>query len=185
MKKQYIFLIIFFTIIISIIVYKYEILKSIDPTLLTLFSGGIGFIISKFIENLKESKQRIYEQKRVYYNELIKPFRDILKNTKLKTSTDNKLNDKQISNAMDSAFDNILYASDEVILKYGNFRNSSQNNDTNIYRTLKLFAELLLAMRKDLGNNFTNLDEVEILRMFINMTKEEESFYRNEFKKIK
>ncbi|OWP76110.1 hypothetical protein [Flavobacterium oreochromis] len=110
---------------------------------------------------------------------------EIFKNTKLKTSTDNKLNDKQISNAMDSAFDNILYASDEVILKYGNFRNSSQNNDTNIYRTLKLFAELLLAMRKDLGNNFTNLDEVEILRMFINMTKEEESFYRNEFKKIK
>jgi hypothetical protein len=40
-------------------------------------------------------------------------------------------------------------------------------------------------MRKDLGNNFTNLDEVEILRMFINMTKEEETLYRNEFKKIK
>lgn len=185
MKKQYIFFIVIIIIAVSVLIYKYEILKSIDPTILTLLSGGIGFIISKFIENLKESKQRIYEQKRVYYNELIKPFRDIIKNTKLKTSSKNELNDKQIANAMDSAFDNILYASDEVILKYGKFRNNSQNNDSNSYRTLKLFAELLLAMRKDLGNNFTNLDEVEILRMFINMTKEEETLYRNEFKKIK
>lgn len=96
---------------------------------------------------------------------------------------------KQIAEAMDTAFDNILYASDEVIEKYGRFRNNSTNEDAdgsvNLHKTLKFFSELLLAMRKDLGNKYTTLDEVHILRMFINMTEADEKFYRNEFKKIK
>ena len=174
--------------LISFILYKNEYFKNIDPTILTLVSGSIGFIISKIIEDLKESKQRIYEQKRTYYNELIKPFRDILKNSKSKNGK-NELTPKQIADAMDTAFDNILYASDEVIEKYGRFRNNSTNNEqensNNVDKTLKLFADLLLAMRKDLGNKYTTLDEVHILRMFINMTEKDEELYRLKFKQIK
>lgn len=55
----------------------------------------------------------------------------------------------------------------------------------NSYKTLKLFSELLLAMRKDLGNKYTSLDDVHILRMFINMSETEEESYRKEFKKFK
>lgn len=175
-------------IIISSLYFYADLLKKVDPTILTLISGAVGFAISKFIEDLKESKQRIYEQKRVYYNELIKPFRDVLKNTRLKTSN-TQFNNKQIADAMDSAFDNILYASDEVLIKYGTFRNNSineeENGNSNMYKTLKLFSELLLSMRKDLGNKYTNLDEVHLLRMFINMSESDEEKYRKEFKKMK
>lgn len=182
------FLFFLITLTIGVIIYKSEYLKKIDPTILTLVSGSIGFIISKFIEDVKENKQRIYEQKRKYYNELIRPFRDVLKSIKTKNGY-TALNSKQIADAMDTAFDNILYASDEVIEKYGRFRNNSTNEEqtgsSNQYKTLKLFSELLLAMRKDLGNKYTSLDEVHILRMFINMTEVDEDLYRKEFKKIK
>ena len=40
-------------------------------------------------------------------------------------------------------------------------------------------------MRKDLGNKYTSIDEVHILRMFINMSEADEILYRKEFKKIK
>ncbi|MDM1521564.1 hypothetical protein HX087_17490 [Myroides odoratimimus] len=90
---------------------------------------------------------------------------------------------------MDTAFDNILYASDNVIEKYGKFRNNSLNENqedpNHLYKILKHFAELLIAMRKDLGNKYTSLDEVHILRMFINMTEAEEKLYRKEFNKLK
>jgi hypothetical protein len=186
--KTTIFLFLLIAGIVATIVYNGNYFKKIDPTILTLVSGAIGFIISKIIEDVKESKQRIYEQKRKYYNELIRPFRDVLKNIKTKTGS-TELNNKQIAEAMDTAFDNILYASDEVIQKYGRFRNNSTNEtetgSKNSYKTLKLFSELLLAMRKDLGNKYTSLDEVHVLRMFVNMSEADEELYRKEFRKIK
>lgn len=187
-NKKTVLLLLAIIIIIICVFYNGEYIKKIDPTILTLISGAIGFIISKFIEDIKESKQRIYEEKRKYYSELIRPFRDLLKNTKTKNGN-NTLNNRQISDAMDTAFDNILYASDDVIAKYGRFRNNSINEEEtgskDLYKTLKLFAELLLAMRKDLGNKYTSLDEVHILRMFINMSETEEESYRKEFRNLK
>lgn len=187
-NKNKVFFFLLIVPVIGIIIYKEEYFKKIDPTFLTLVSGSVGFITSKIFEDLKESKQRIYEQKRKYYNELIRPFRDVLKNIKTKNGN-SSLNPKQIADAMDTAFDNILYASDNVIEKYGRFRNNSTNEEqtgsSSQYKTLKLFSELLLAMRKDLGNKYTSLDEVHILRMFINMSEVDEVLYRKEFKKIK
>ncbi|WP_036471189.1 hypothetical protein [Myroides odoratimimus] len=187
-SKKSLFIIIIIISIIFFLVYKKEYFEKIDPTILTIVSGSLGFIISKIIEDIKESKQRIYEQKRKYYIELIRPYRDLLKNSKTKNSK-NELSSKQIADAMDTAFDNILYASDNVIEKYGKFRNNSLNENqedpNHLYKILKNFAELLIAMRKDLGNKYTSLDEVHILRMFINMTEVEEKLYRKEFNKLK
>ncbi|KQB40967.1 hypothetical protein [Flavobacterium aquidurense] len=187
-NKKTILLFLLISSIVVVVIYNVEYFKKVDPTILTLVSGSIGFIISKIIEDLKESKQRLYEQKRKYYNELIRPYRDVLKNIKVKNGN-TILNNKQIADAMDTAFDNILYASDEVIEKYGRFRNTDTNDtetgSKSLYKTLKLFSDLLLAMRKDLGNKYTSLDDVHILRMFINMSEKEEELYRKEFKKIK
>lgn len=142
--------------------------------------------MSKFYEDIKEGKQRVYDQKREIYKNLISPFKDLLKNIKTKKGPQT-LTDKQIATAMDAAFDNILFASDDVIKMYGKFRNNSLNvvEDSSKYYTLKLFALLLFTIRKDLGNRMSDLKEVEILRMFINMNKQEEIEYQKEFNKIK
>lgn len=188
MKKKNIFiLIIVFAIVATAIGLFFNYYsKTINPTLITIISGGIGYSVSKFYEDLKESKQRIYEQKRVVYRNLLLPFIEALKHTKIKGGS-TKFSDKQIANAMDAAIDNILYGSDEVIKLYGLFRNNSLNNDeiNNQNITFKLLANLLKAIRKDLGNRMTNLTEVEILRMFINMNKLEELEYQREFDNIK
>lgn len=188
MKKKiiYFFIIVFAIVATAIGLFFNYYYKTINPTLITVISGGIGYAMSKFYEDLKESKQRIYEQKRVVYRNLLLPFIEVLKNTKIKGSSA-KFSDKQIANAMDAAIDNILYGSDEVIKLYGIFRNNSLNNTDSHSQaiTLKLLAHLLKAIRKDLGNRMTNLTEVEILRMFINMTKIEELEYQREFDKIK
>lgn len=42
--------------ILFFIIYNKEYFGKIDPTFLTLISGSVGFIISKIIEDLKESK---------------------------------------------------------------------------------------------------------------------------------
>lgn len=38
---------------------------------------------------------------------------------------------------------------------------------------------------ESLGNKYTTLDEVHILRMFINMTESDEELYRKKFKILK
>lgn len=153
--------------------------SNISPGLLTVLAGGIGFIVSKLYESIKENKQRTYDKKREIYYKLIKPFREILfpANGKKK-----ELSNEQIREAVEAAFDNILYASDEVIKAYGSFRNLSSNGNIQPEKVLKQFALLLKAMRKDLGNQFSTLDEVDILKMFINMTVSEEKEYREKFK---
>lgn len=111
---------------------------------------------------------------------MIKPYREVL--ASLNTSKKSDLTDKQIIDAIEAAFDNILYVSDDVIKIYGTFRNLSANGNTSTESILGVFALLLKAMRKDLGNQFSSLDEVDILKMFINMNVEEEKKYRILFK---
>ena len=187
MKKNRIFIyIVFATIVLVGVGFFFNFYsESINPTLITIVSGGIGYAISKFYEDLKESKQRIYEQKRIVYKTLLIPYIEVLKTTK--KGRDINLTDKQISTAFEAAFDTILYGSDDVIKLYGEFRNISTKitPENEKYIMLKSLALLLNAIRKDLGNKMTSLSEVQILRMFINMSIEDELEYQREFDKLK
>lgn len=187
MKKNRIFIyIVFATIVLVGVGFFFNFYsESINPTLITIVSGGIGYAISKFYEDLKESKQRIYEQKRIVYKTLLIPYIEVLKTTK--KGRDINLTDKQISTAFEAAFDTILYGFDDVIKLYGEFRNISTKitPENEKYIMLKSLALLLNAIRKDLGNKMTSLSEVQILRMFINMSIEDELEYQREFDKLK
>jgi hypothetical protein len=182
MKRKDLIVFIVLMTIVSILGFGlYKMFTNISPALLTILAGGIGFVVSKIYESIKENNQRAYEKKREIYYKLIKPFREILfpANGKKK-----ELTNEQIREAVEAAFDNILYASDEVIKSYGAFRNLSSNGNLQPEAVLKQFALLLQAMRKDLGNQFSTLDEVDILKMFINMSFTEEREYREKFKSI-
>jgi hypothetical protein len=157
----------------------YRLFSDISPSLLTVLAGGLGFIVSKFYETVKENKQRTYDKKREVYYKLIKPFRETLTPSKNKKQ---ELSQEQIKDAVEAAFDNILYASDDVVRAYGTFRNLSANGDQLPETVLKQLAILLKAMRKDLGNQYSTLDEVDILKMFINMSTTEENTFRTKFK---
>lgn len=182
MKRKDWNIILILLIVIAIIGYViYHTFVNMSPVLLTILSGAFGFIVSKIYESIKENKQRTYDKKREIYYRLIKPYREVLFPGKNKS---NELTEDQIKDAIEAAFDNILYASDEVIKSYGTFRNISLNGDKEPEYVLKQFATLLKAMRKDLGNQFSTLDEVEILKMFINMSIDDEKGFREKFKSL-
>ena len=150
----------------------------------TIIAGVVGFLGSKFYEAYTQDKTRLFEKKREIYHQLIKPFRDVLINTKLKKDTEHEgpLPDEFIKGAIEAAFDSMFYASDDVIKLYGEYRSISVNGLVDSDYNLKSLAKLLKAMRKDLGNKYSSIDEVDILKLFINMDYAEEAMYREKFK---
>lgn len=160
----------------------YYFFSNLSMPTLTIISGAVGFIISKIYDSIRDNKQRMYEKKREVYFQLIKPYREVLKGVNNKKAVDP--DETMISEAIDAGFDNILYASDEVVKAYGDFRNiTADGNNPQPELVLKKLAILLKAMRKDLGNQFSTLDEVDILKIFINIGAQEENRYRELFKK--
>lgn len=65
--------------------------------------------------------------------------------------------------------DLILWASDDVLNLYIKFRQiASGNMQESLNSPILLFGQLLLAMRKDLGHQNKQIDEVSILGTFVN-----------------
>lgn len=185
MKKNEIISIILICIAFGFLIYGlvYFFSKS-SPTISTLLAGAIGFIISKFYESIRENKQKLHEKKREVYLKLIKPYRDVIINPS-KNNGELEVTPEIRKEAIEAAFDAILYASDDVVRTYGEFRNMPLNNVDKSEIILNKLALVLRSMRKDLGNQYSNLDEVQILKMFINMSSTDEERYRSVFKTLK
>ncbi|BFM39948.1 hypothetical protein [Synechocystis sp. LKSZ1] len=65
--------------------------------------------------------------------------------------------------------DLILWASDDVLNLYIKFRQMASSNIQNASSSpISIFGQLLLAMRKDLGHQNQQIDEVSILGIFVN-----------------
>ena len=141
------------------------------PIVLTGIAAAIGFLARWVIDSIKESKARLHEKKKQVYSNLLKPWIGILTSTikANQTGGQDSITPETIQQAIEAAFDNILYGSDEVILRYGEFRNMTVGNPVNITPLWYRFGTLLLSMRKDLGHTFSTVDEIDILAMFMNM----------------
>ena len=149
---------------------------------LPLITAGIGFLVSRLYETLKENKTRLYEKKREVYTRLLYPWLSIL--IQIISAKDKKvpiknLSSKALADLAQAAFDAILYASDDVIKAYGSFRtlDPEQNEYTEV--VLGRLTKLLKSIRKDLGNTYSNLKDIEILQMFMNLTPEEKIKFAN------
>ncbi|MEA5464985.1 hypothetical protein [Leptothoe sp. PORK10 BA2] len=63
----------------------------------------------------------------------------------------------------------ILWASDDVLNLYIEFwRMARSNTSESPNNSIRLFGQLLLAIRKDLGHQNNKIDEVSILGTFVN-----------------
>jgi hypothetical protein len=165
--------------------YVFQLLKTPDSTT-PLILGAIGFVISKFYENYKDRQTRLYDKKREVYQKLIMPYREVLINSVVNKGVEKQpeyiLSKEQLTGAVEAAFDAVMFASDSVLKAYGDFRNVSLNEFADADAHLKGLAKFLGAIRKDLGNRFSSSDEVDMLKVFINMSSEEEKYFREKFK---
>ncbi|HEX3070526.1 MAG TPA: hypothetical protein VHX14_18300, partial [Thermoanaerobaculia bacterium] len=77
--------------------------------------------------------------------------------------------DQMTTQMVEATFDAVLYASDEVLKLWGRIRvGSLQNSEPGVI--LVLYMRLLKAMRKDVGNTYTNMTDADILALFVNFT---------------
>lgn len=141
-------------------------------SLAILGSGSlVGLLIQNRIQKLRSIEEKLREERREVYAELLMPFIQIFTTPKEPEKVMEhvkSLEYKKIS------FELTLLGSDEVIRAYGNlmhhiYHHSSGNgaSQQNVSELMKLWGKLLLEIRKSLGNDKTKLTEKDMLRHII------------------
>ncbi len=101
------------------------------------------------------------------YDKVIKFFFDSILASKL--GQEPKTEEDLVQGFADMTPDLILWASDDVLNLYIEFRQITNNNTQNSSSNpILLFGRMLLAMRKDLGHQNNQINEEAILGTFIN-----------------
>lgn len=147
-------------------------LQILGPTLSAIIGGIVVWIIRSRIEESRAIQQRLNEERRKTYGEILGPYIRIL--TDLKGEGPKQaINQIQSYDYKKSAVDLTLFGSDNVVraynalLQYGYKIEAGENQEMrgNIY--MKLWGKLLLEIRKDVGNKKTDLSELDMLRWLI------------------
>ncbi|MEW5858751.1 MAG: hypothetical protein AB1861_15405 [Cyanobacteriota bacterium] len=106
-------------------------------------------------------------QKIEIYDKVIKLFFGTIWATKLGEAP--KTQEELVKGLVDITPDLILWASDDVLSIYIKFRKISESNlQDPSSNPILLFGQMLLAMRKDLGHQNKEIDELSILGTFVN-----------------
>ena len=136
---------------------------------ITILVAALGALITVAgnlnIQIRNEQRPKKFE----VYDKIIKLFFDSLFSSKSKSISTQEEQEEIARKVQEITPDLILWASDDVLNLYIKFRqvaNSEMEDSSNT--SILLFSQLLLAMRKDLGNQNNKLDEVSILGTFVN-----------------
>lgn len=137
---------------------------------------GSGSIVAAYIQNqyqkLQAIQEKLREERRNVYFNLLSPFILLL----LKRADLEKITQILYSEEYNkTAFELVLFGSDEVIRAYTQLMRYfihiiHKKTDIDIDETIqlvKLLGELLLKIRKDLGNEKTSLNAKDIMTQFI------------------
>lgn len=135
--------------------------ETIMPSLVGVLTAAIaiiGYFLHRQTERIKIVENQVSENKYKAYNQIVGYFYDILKdvkfNKKLKVNSAEKL--------IDFKKDLLIYGSDKVFQKY-----ISWLTYTTTYpgdnRHFKYFLELLIEIRKDMGNKKTKITKKDIM----------------------
>jgi len=149
-----------------------ELWESIVVLAVAILGSGslVGIVIQNRIQKLRIIEEKLREERRKVYAELLVPFIQIF-------TTPNK--PEEIIAGMKSldyrktSFELTLLGSDEVIRAYGHlmqhiYQNSNAGADRQKANELiRLWAKLLLEIRKSLGNDKTKLSEKDMLKHLI------------------
>ncbi len=161
---------------------------------ITALFGLLGILIQ--IKSAKERdhqnalaqiRLKGYDARREIYDQLLKPFMELM--FQQKRGEEPNLDD-QIESTIKANFDIHLLGSDETCNAYYEWRGMSLKKDIedpNI-KSLRLnamlifYSRIILAIRRDLGQRDTHVDEIQVLSSFINDIDEFKSGLREAMK---
>ncbi len=133
----------------------------------------VGYMVKARIEEVRRINEGIYEKRRELYIEILEPYIKLFSNME----KDNKDKDfKKIVNDMKSyeyrkkAFELNLFGSDDVVKAnnaYWKYLYQDEPDSIRGYKILYLFGDLLVEVRKSLGNKNTQLTNADMLQFVI------------------
>ena len=147
-----------------------EWLQILGPTLLMVLGGIITWFIKSKIEELRTIEEKLREERRNIYAQILDPYIRLFADMKEK-GPDEALKLITSYDYRKTAFNLNLVGSDDVVLAYNNLMKhtyageATENKDPNTM--MLLWGKLLLEIRKSLGNKNTKLDEFDMLRAMI------------------
>jgi hypothetical protein len=144
-------------------------LSNILVAILSIIATGFGFIIKEQKEKIKNIQNQLSDKKYRVYHEIYAIFFDIFKQQKGLTKED-KINNLTIR-LIDIKKDLFIYAPDHVVKKFLEW-NSIVTGSSETNRHFKIFLELFVLIRKDMGHLKTGITDEDILRSI--MSSEED-----------
>ena len=145
-------------------------LKILGPTLLMVLGGVITWFIKSRIEELQAIKEKLRKEQRDIYDQILDPYVRLFTDIKGKGVEDalRKINSYDYKK---TAFNLTLFGSDKVVCAYNNImihaRKVESTGNKDPKEILDLWGELLLEIRKSLGNKDTKLNKYDMLKATI------------------
>ncbi len=160
---------------VSAIIKLFDNYSTIAVALITGFLAFITVPVGKFLENRYSIKNKIREERQeVYIDFLNWLIRNVLNNE----ITNNKNVIKELKENQNKM---VIYASDNVLKAWADFRNSVLNSEKNkdgmnseeatrfyLINEAPKIENLIMAIRKELGYKNKNIKQYDILKLYIN-----------------
>jgi hypothetical protein len=134
------------------------------PALLAI-GGFIAWAVRSTIEEYREAERQLTAERRAIYQQVLEPF--LLPLLANDADADPAKHEEVFASAeyKRAVFEMTLFASDEVVRVFGDMTNRPEDSSA---QPLVLWARLLLAIRKSVGNKGSQLSLVDMLRPMIN-----------------
>ena len=146
-------------------------LQFLGPPLLMVLGGIITWFIKSKIEELRAIEEKLREERRNIYAQILDPYIRLFADIKKGKGPDEAMKRVNSYYYRKTAFDLNLFGSDEVILAFNNLMKYTYEAEAtekqDVGKTMCLWGKLLLEIRKSLGNKKTKLNELDMLRAMI------------------
>ena len=145
-------------------------LQVLGPSLLMVLGGLVTWFIKSRVEELRATEERLRDERRKIYSEILDPYIRLFADLKGQGPAQAI---KKITSYdyRKTAFDLNLFGSDEVVRAYNGLMQYTYKaellENPDAVEMMQLWGSLLLAIRKSLGNDKTQLNERDMLRAMI------------------
>jgi hypothetical protein len=136
------------------------------PALLAC-GGLVVWVVRSTIEDYRDAERQLTDQRRELYRTVLEPFIQHFLVSDDDAETAAKLQEELFASPeyKRALFELTLYASDDVVKAFGDVSNIGTDPNSN---AMVLWARLLFAIRKSVGNKGTRLTPSDLLRTTIN-----------------
>lgn len=145
-------------------------LEVLAPVLLMIIGGIITWLLKSQLEEFRATKEKLREERRKIYIDILDPYIRLFSDFKGQGGTQalKKLTSYQHRK---TAFELNLFGSDGVVRAYNALMQhafkAESSGDKNPKEMMLLWGQLLLEIRKSLGNKRTELRDLDMLRGMI------------------